>query len=98
MEEVKEAKPVEQKKPRPEPGVYPICRLPQNKEERALWRRLIVVLEAAYSFLYHPHSPLETMKTKRGIELLNSDDHKNIITGKLGKSLEDYRPDIVHQV
>lgn len=32
------------------------------------------------------------------MELLNSDDHKGLITGKLGKTLEDFRPDIVHQV
>eukprot|EP00830_Metopus_es_P007476 TRINITY_DN17100_c0_g1_i1.p1 TRINITY_DN17100_c0_g1~~TRINITY_DN17100_c0_g1_i1.p1 ORF type:complete len:258 (-),score=55.91 TRINITY_DN17100_c0_g1_i1:19-792(-) len=83
-EDVKE----EVKKVKPEAGVFPICKLPQSKDEKALWKRLIVVLEAA---------PLETIKKKKGIELLNSDDHKGIITGKLGKTLEDYRPDIVHQ-
>lgn len=36
------------KRPRPEPGAYTIFRLPQNNEEKDLWRRLIVVLESAY--------------------------------------------------
>ncbi len=39
---------------------------------------------------------LETIKTKRGIELLNCDDHQKIIS-KMGKKLEDYRPDVTHQ-
>ena len=34
---------------------------------------------------------------KHGIELLNCDDHQSIIK-KMGKSLEDYRPDVTHQV
>ncbi len=48
---------------------------------------MIVVLEAAN---------LETVKTKRGIELINCDDHQKIIS-KMGKRLEDYRPDVTHQ-
>ena len=34
---------------------------------------------------------------KHGIELLNCDDHQGIIN-KMGKSFEDYRPDVTHQV
>ncbi len=49
--ETKKVEEVKEKKVRPEAGVYPICRLPLNKEEKALWRRLIVVLEAAYPSL-----------------------------------------------
>ncbi len=39
---------------------------------------------------------LETVKTKRGVELINCDDHSKLI-GKMGKKLEDYRPDVTHQ-
>ena len=39
---------------------------------------------------------LETTKSKRGIELINSDDHQKLIQ-KMGKKLEDYRPDVTHQ-
>ena len=42
-------------------------------------------------------SNLELIKTKSGIEIINSDDHKMAIK-KLNKSYEDYRPDITHQV
>jgi len=38
----------ESKKTHRQPGKYTIFKLPQNNEEKALWRRLIVVLEAAY--------------------------------------------------
>ena len=40
-------------------------------------------------------SNLETVKTKRGVELLNCDDHQKIIN-KMAKKLEDYRPDVTH--
>jgi rRNA pseudouridine-1189 N-methylase Emg1 (Nep1/Mra1 family) len=40
---------------------------------------------------------LETVKTKRGFELLNCDDHIGVCK-KNGKDPSDYRPDIVHQV
>lgn len=40
---------------------------------------------------------LETVKTKRGFELLNADEHKGILT-KHKKEPSEYRPDIVHQV
>ena len=42
------------------------------------------------------HANLETAKTKRGIELINCDDHQRLIT-KMKKSFEDYRPDVTHQ-
>ena len=54
--------------------------------ERNDWARLIVVLESAN---------LETTKTGRGIELINSDDHQKTIT-KMGKKYEDFRPDVLH--
>jgi len=41
-------------------------KLPRNFEEKSNYSRIIVILEAAN---------LETIKTKRGIELLNCDDH-----------------------
>ena len=42
-----------------------------------------------------PYSNLETVTTKRGVELLNCDDHQKLIN-KMGKKLEDYRPDVTH--
>ena len=40
---------------------------------------------------------LETVKTKRGFELLNCDDHQGICK-RNGRDPASYRPDIVHQV
>jgi len=62
--------------------------LPTNLIEKHKWKRLIIILEAAQ---------LQTIQTKKGIELLSSDDHSKEIN-KIGKKLEDYRPDIVHHV
>lgn len=62
-------------------------KLPKTFEEKSNYSRVIVILDAAN---------LETIKTKRGIELLNCDDHQKIIS-KMGKKLEDYRPDVTHQ-
>ena len=42
------------------------------------------------------HANLELTKDKKNPELINSDDHQNIIK-KMNKSLEDYRPDVLHQ-
>jgi len=50
-------------------------------------RRVIVVLEKA---------SLETVKTKRGYELLNADDHKGIHR-KMKRDFKLSRPDICHQ-
>lgn len=62
--------------------------LPKNFEEKENWQRVIVLLEQAN---------LETTKGKNGqIELMNCDDHQKIIK-RLGKKLEDYRPDVTHQ-
>ena len=41
-------------------------------------------------------SNLETVYSKRGVELINCDDHSKMIS-KMGKKLEDYRPDVTHQ-
>ena len=41
-------------------------------------------------------SNLETTKSKRGIELIDSDNHKKLISQK-GMALEDFRPDVTHQ-
>ena len=49
--------------------------------------RLIVVLEEA---------ALEIAQTKKGMELLNCEDHEKFIT-KMKRNVEDYRPDITHQ-
>lgn len=62
-------------------------KIPRTFEEKSTHSRVIVILEAAN---------LETIKTKRGIELLNCDDHQKVIS-KMGKKLEDYRPDVTHQ-
>jgi len=42
-------------------------------------------------------SNLETAKTKRGIELINCDDHQKLIT-KMKRTYEEFRPDVTHQV
>jgi hypothetical protein len=63
-------------------------KLPKTAEEKTSSRRVIVVLTKA---------ALETVKTKRGFELLNADEHKGILT-KHKKDPSEYRPDIVHQV
>ena len=42
-------------------------------------------------------SNLELTKTKKDIEIINSDDHTRIIRS-MKKSLEEYRPDVAHQV
>lgn len=60
--------------------------IPKTFEEKLSNSRVIVILEAAN---------LETTKTKRGIELINCDDHGKLIA-KMGKKLEDYRPDVTH--
>mmetsp|Transcript_20333 Transcript_20333/g.38274 ORF Transcript_20333/g.38274 Transcript_20333/m.38274 type:complete len:244 (-) Transcript_20333:296-1027(-) len=50
-------------------------------------RKVIVVLQKA---------ALETVKTKKGYELVSADSHKSILT-RLKKDPSQYRPDIVHQ-
>jgi rRNA small subunit pseudouridine methyltransferase Nep1 len=62
-------------------------RLPKTFDEKQSWPRVIVILE---------YANLETAKTKRGIELINCDDHQKIIT-KMKRSLEEFRPDVTHQ-
>lgn len=62
-------------------------RIPRTLIERSEGRRVIIVLHNA---------SLETVKTKRGYQLLNCDDHRGIIL-KMGKEPTEYRPDIVHQ-
>jgi len=48
---------------------------------------VIVILEQAN---------LETANTKRGIELLNCDDHQRLIH-KMKRTFEEFRPDVLHQ-
>ena len=43
------------------------------------------------------HANLEVAQTKKGVELINSDDHQRFIEQKLQQDVEDFRPDIVHQ-
>lgn len=62
--------------------------LPRTLEERMSARRIVVVLEKC---------PLECVQPRKGaVELLNSDDHKNLCF-KNGRDLADVRPDITHQ-
>ena len=58
------------------------------QQEKNTGRRVIVVLEKA---------ALETIKTKRGFELTNFEDHKQILK-RHKKDATTYRPDILHQV
>ena len=71
------------------PGEAP--KLPKNKMEKELARRVIVVLDAA---------TLEIVKVGKGKDskyhLLNSDDHQGVLR-KHSRSISDYRPDITHQ-
>jgi rRNA small subunit pseudouridine methyltransferase Nep1 len=62
-------------------------RLPRTFEEKQSMPRVIVILE---------HANLETANTKKGIELLNCDDHQRLIT-KMKRTLEEFRPDVLHQ-
>lgn len=57
-------------------------------ETAKIQKKVYIVLEQA---------ALETVKTKRGYELLNAEDHKNILF-KNKREPAEYRPDIVHQV
>ncbi|XP_028984916.1 ribosomal RNA small subunit methyltransferase NEP1 [Betta splendens] len=59
----------------------------RSLHERMTEKRLVVVLEGA---------SLETVKVGKKFELLNCDQHKNIII-KSGRDLGNIRPDITHQ-
>lgn len=62
--------------------------LPRTAEERMMTRRVVVVLEKCC---------LECVQPRKGaMELLNSDDHKNLCA-KNGRDFMDARPDITHQ-
>eukprot|EP00928_Gymnodinium_smaydae_P087810 TRINITY_DN72006_c0_g1_i1.p1 TRINITY_DN72006_c0_g1~~TRINITY_DN72006_c0_g1_i1.p1 ORF type:complete len:296 (-),score=78.76 TRINITY_DN72006_c0_g1_i1:161-982(-) len=62
--------------------------LPRTLDERMAARRVVVVLEKC---------ALEVVQPRKGaMELLNSDDHKNIVS-KSNRDLADIRPDITHQ-
>ena len=63
-------------------------RLPKNVLERNAARRVVVVLQQAN---------LETVKTKKGYELLNCDDHVGLHR-KMGRDPATSRPDITHQL
>ena len=41
------------------------------------------------------HANLELTKDKKTPEIINSDDHRNLIK-KMNKSFEDFRPDVLH--
>eukprot|EP01120_Amphizonella_sp_Union-15-10_P001267 TRINITY_DN11323_c0_g1_i1.p1 TRINITY_DN11323_c0_g1~~TRINITY_DN11323_c0_g1_i1.p1 ORF type:complete len:281 (+),score=38.51 TRINITY_DN11323_c0_g1_i1:62-904(+) len=58
-----------------------------NEKSTRSNEKVIIVLE---------NCCLETVKTKRGFELLNCDDHQKILK-KSQKDMSQYRPDIVHQ-
>mmetsp|Transcript_63640 Transcript_63640/g.151824 ORF Transcript_63640/g.151824 Transcript_63640/m.151824 type:complete len:281 (+) Transcript_63640:82-924(+) len=62
--------------------------LPRTMEERMAARRIVVVLEKCSLELVQPR--------KGAYELLNSDDHQNLLA-KNGKDIADVRPDITHQ-
>ncbi|CAM9691018.1 unnamed protein product [Discosporangium mesarthrocarpum] len=75
--------------PPPSQDSNPSPSVPSTLEDRSEGRRVIVVLHRA---------SLETVKTRKGdFQLLNCDDHRNLVTKKSGKDPKDLRPDIVHQ-
>jgi len=61
--------------------------IPRSLEEKNAGQRLIVVLEKAF---------LELVHLKSKVELLNVDNHKNLLV-KNNRALEEARPDIAHQ-
>ena len=63
-------------------------RLSKNPLEKANSRRIVVLLQQA---------SLETVKTKKGFELLNCDDHVGLHK-KAGRNPAESRPDITHQL
>ncbi|KAI5618170.1 ribosomal RNA small subunit methyltransferase NEP1, partial [Silurus asotus] len=60
---------------------------PRNMHDKMIETRLVVILEGA---------TLETVKVGKTFELLNCDQHKNIII-KSGRDPGNVRPDITHQ-
>ncbi len=62
-------------------------------------KRLIIILEHAYVLNKYKfiNSNLEITKSKKDIEIINSDDHSKLIR-QMKKSLEEFRPDVSHQV
>eukprot|EP00123_Amoebidium_parasiticum_P008668 comp18946_c0_seq1/m.21182 comp18946_c0_seq1/g.21182 ORF comp18946_c0_seq1/g.21182 comp18946_c0_seq1/m.21182 type:complete len:229 (-) comp18946_c0_seq1:398-1084(-) len=62
-------------------------KVPRTAEEKESQRRVIIVLERCC---------LETAKVGKEYQLLNCDDHQNILK-KAGKNIADARPDITHQ-
>ena len=63
-------------------------RLPKTALEKHDTRRVVVVLQQA---------SLETVKTKKGFELLNCDEHQGL-QKKMGRDPAASRPDITHQL
>ena len=63
-------------------------RLPKTAVEKHDARRVVVVLQQA---------SLETIKTKKGFELLNCDEHPGL-QKKMGRDPAASRPDITHQL
>ena len=71
----------------PAPQISDI-KLPKNVLEKNAARRIVVVLQQA---------SLETVKTKKGYELLNCDEHIGLHK-KAGRDPALSRPDITHQL
>lgn len=63
------------------------CKMPKTVKPKDQQKRLIVVLENA---------SLETVKAGKTFELMNCDDHKNILR-KNDRDIGGARPDITHQ-
>lgn len=63
-------------------------KLPKTAVERDTQKRIIIVIERAN---------LETAKVGKEYQLLNCDDHQNILR-KNNRDIADSRPDISHQV
>ncbi len=63
------------------------AKVASSEHEKATAKRLIVVLERAC---------LESAKVGKDFQLLNCDDHQNILR-KNGKNISESRPDITHQ-
>jgi hypothetical protein len=71
-------------------------KIEKNAVARKNKKKLIVILEHAY-FEIFKFSTLELLKSKKETSLINSDEHYKVIR-QMKKTLEDYRPDVTHQV
>ena len=67
-----------------------------NKKTKFEDNTILSKLNSQKLYLILEHANIELTKNKKNPELINSDDHIQLIK-KMGKNLEDYRPDVLYQ-